>query len=222
MVPLLGIPRTITSTAPSSAQAHPPTSPQITAPPLAELPAQLASRPEAVLISECSDIVKGIMDEQKTSKTIRPTKRQKELLTFIEEFIAANGYSPSYREIMNGLKYTSVATVALHVNSLIKRGHLQKRDRSARSLEVVKPKAVEEPKVVAKQLKTSEEKWLVDKVELFFKEAENKPAATEAELDQLFVLIGALKVLGASGAANAFTTRLGELKKKQSGNQYVV
>ncbi|MBI2285230.1 hypothetical protein HYU82_00175 [Candidatus Saccharibacteria bacterium] len=158
------------------------------------------------------------MEEQ---KMIRPTKRQKELLTFIEEFIVANGYSPSYREIMHGLKYTSVATVALHVNNLIKRGHLQKRDRSARSLEVVKPEGTEESKVVAKQLKASEEKWLVEKVEMYFKEAENAPTVSESEMDQLYVLIGALKVLGAAGAANAYTARLAELKKKQSEGRYL-
>ena len=69
---------------------------------------------------------------------IRPTKKQQEILVYITEFIAQHGYSPSYREIMSGLNYTSVATVALHVNNLIKRGHVLKRDRSARSLEVVK------------------------------------------------------------------------------------
>src|SRR6266404_8935196 len=90
--------------------------------------------------------------------TVRPTKRQKELLTFIEDFITAHGYSPSYREIMQGTGHTSVATVSLHVNNLIKRGHLAKRDRSARSLEVVKPKsAAAEISITPKQLKTSEE-----------------------------------------------------------------
>jgi repressor LexA len=68
-----------------------------------------------------------------TKQTVRPTKKQKELLTFIEDFIAEHGYSPSYREIMAGTGHTSVATVSLHVNNLIKRGHLAKRDRSARS-----------------------------------------------------------------------------------------
>ena len=70
---------------------------------------------------------------------------------------------------MSGLQYNSVATVtALHVNSLIKRGHLQKRDRSARSIEVVKPNGVSATKVIPKQLKTSEEKWLIEKVENYF------------------------------------------------------
>jgi len=159
--------------------------------------------------------------EEKPDEAIRPTKKQKELLSFIEEFIAARGYSPSYREIMQGLQYTSVATVALHVNNLIKRGHLQKRDRSARSLEVVKPTIVVEAKITPKQLKTSEEKWLVDKIELFFKEVESAPAIIEKELDQLYVLIGALKVLGAHGAASAFIARLTDLKKKQATNEYV-
>src|SRR4051812_43788136 len=104
--------------------------------------------------------------------SIRPTKKQTELLGFIEAFITEHGYSPSYREIMNGLEYTSVATVSLHVNNLIRRGHLQKRDRSARSLEVVKTDLKTAGQVTPKQLKTSEEKWLVEKVEIFFKEVE--------------------------------------------------
>src|SRR3954466_9524494 len=102
------------------------------------------------------------MNEKQTSPepvvavptTIRPTKKQKELLTFIENFIAEHGYSPSYREIMAGTQHNSVATVSLHVNSLIKRGHLRKRDRSARSLEVVKPQHPSTtPDIHPKQLK---------------------------------------------------------------------
>lgn len=154
---------------------------------------------------------------------VRPTKRQQELLGFIELFIAEHGYSPSYREIMKGLNYTSVATVSLHVNNLIRRGHLQKRDRSARSLEVIKPTIPKaEVKIVPKQLKTSEEKWLVEKTELFFKEVEDNPNAVESDLDQLYVLIGALKILGAHGAASAFMARLGDIKKRIDGNEYAV
>src|SRR5258708_36779794 len=123
-----------------------------------------------------------MMEEQKAN-ALRPTKKQKELLSFIEQFISARGYSPSYREIMQGLHYTSVATVALHVNNLIKRGHLQKRDRSARSLEVVKPTIAVESKITPKQLKTTEEKWLVDKIELFFKEVENRPRIVKRGID---------------------------------------
>src|SRR4029078_5985096 len=122
---------------------------------------------------------------QDKPSAISPTKKQKELLDFIDSFITAHGYSPSYREIMHGMQYNSVATVALHVNNLIRRGHLQKRDFSARSLEVIKSAQAGETKVTPKQLKISEEKWLVEKVELFFKEVENAPKAIEREIDQL-------------------------------------
>lgn len=69
----------------------------------------------------------------------RPTKKQKELLNFIDGFIKGNGYGPSYREIMRALDYRSVSTVATHVNGLITRGWLIKKDNSARTLEVVAP-----------------------------------------------------------------------------------
>ena len=67
----------------------------------------------------------------------RPTKKQKELLNFIDGFIKGNGYGPSYREIMRALDYRSVSTVATHVSGLIARGWLVKKDNSARTLEVV-------------------------------------------------------------------------------------
>lgn len=146
--------------------------------------------------------------------TIQPTKKQKELLSFIEEFIEKHGYSPSYREIMNGLDYNSVATVALHVNSLIKRGHLRKRDHSARSLEPVKPNLVSKS-IKTNQIKPEEEKWLVQKVEYFFERLEQSSAVEGAMLDELYVLIGALKVLGLNGAAQSFMPRLTALNEKK-------
>lgn len=144
--------------------------------------------------------------------TLRPTKKQKELLGFIEQFIGEHGYSPSYREIMAGCNYTSVATVALHINSLIKRGHLAKRDHSARSLEVVTP--VSDTKLKSNVIKPGEEKWLIEKVEYYFQNLEQQAKLEQNQLDQLYVLIGALKVLGLDGAAQSFIPRLGELKKR--------
>ena len=69
----------------------------------------------------------------------RPTKKQRELLSFIDGFIKGNGYGPSYREVMRALDYKSVSTVATHIDGLIARGWLIKKDNSARSLEVVSP-----------------------------------------------------------------------------------
>ncbi len=149
------------------------------------------------------------------SNSVRPTKKQRELLTFIEHFIGEHGYSPSYREIMAGLNYTSVATVALHVNNLIKRGHLRKRDHSARSLEVAEP-SEELTKVTSNTVAPSEEKWLVEKIEHFFAEAEQTGEIVQEQVDQLYVLVGALRVLGLEGAAQSFVARLAEVKKRSA------
>ena len=62
------------------------------------------------------------------------TKKQKRTLDFVASFIEQRGYSPSYREIANGLKLNSVATVAQHIDSLVTKRLLTKGNNSARSL----------------------------------------------------------------------------------------
>lgn len=148
--------------------------------------------------------------------TVRPTKKQKELLGFIESFIAEHGYSPSYREIMNGLQYTSVATVALHVGNLIKRGHLRKRDHSARSLEVVAPSgAAPEPKLPTNQVKVADEKWLVGQVERLLAEAETVPTPDAQQLEDIETLIRAMRILGLDGGVASLSPRLQAIRQKQ-------
>ena len=151
------------------------------------------------------------------SENVRPTKKQKILLDFIDGFIREHGYSPSYREIMAGLNYNSVATVALHVNNLIKRGHLRKRDNSARSLEVVGSDSKRVGKLNA--IEESQEKWLVDRVNSMLTELENAPEPSEKAIDDVYVLIGALHVLGLNDAVRSFVPRLTEAKKKANGSK---
>lgn len=150
------------------------------------------------------------MNPVKDQEPIRPTKKQRELLAYISEFINEKGYSPSYREIMNGLNYTSVATVALHVNNLIKRGHLKKRDHSARSIEVVNNKA--SSFVFSNQVTPNQEKWLVEKVEHAFREVEQSAEPLTQDIDNLVVLVGALRILGVIGAYQSFTSRLRQIR----------
>jgi len=146
------------------------------------------------------------------AETVRPTKKQKLLLTYIEGFIKEHGYSPSYREIMTGMNYNSVATVALHVNNLIKRGHLRKRENSARSLEVVGSDAQRVGALNA--IKESEEKWLVERVDAMLRQLEDASEPEEKSIDDIYVLIGALHVLGLDDAVRAFVPRLTEVKKR--------
>ena len=167
--------------------------------------------------TETKSVKQDPMPEQPT--TVRPTKKQRELLSFIAEFIAAHGYSPSYREIMAGCNYTSVATVSLHVNNLIKRGHLVKRGHSARSLEIVGEVESTTSTVVVNRVNETEEKWLVLRVEQFFKIAESEPNVTPAKIDELYVLVGALKIFGLEGASNSFIRRLNDLKKRTESSE---
>ena len=145
---------------------------------------------------------------EKSEKALRPTKKQKELLEFVTAFIAEHGYSPSYREIMNGVGYTSVATVALHVNNLVKRGHMVKRDNSARSLEPVKTVI----DLSTLKITETDTAWLFEQVEKRFKTAEKQ--LDQEILDEIYVLIGAVKVLGFKDQAVAFIIRLRELEAK--------
>lgn len=66
------------------------------------------------------------------------TKRQKEILDYVTQYIEVNGYAPSYREIAQAFKLGSVATVAEHVETLVTKGLLQKGENEARSLQLVK------------------------------------------------------------------------------------
>jgi SOS-response transcriptional repressor LexA len=141
----------------------------------------------------------------------RPTKKQRELLSFITGFIAGHGYGPSYREIMRALNYKSVSTVAIHIDNLIAKGYLRKRDNSARSLEVCH---VTEPQFVEqKPITHAQEKWLVELIGARFKEIEQKPALAQ-DIDQLYVLVGALHILGFTDAARAYKGRLATLAAK--------
>ena len=144
----------------------------------------------------------------------RPTKKQRELLAYIESFIAEHGYSPSYREIKEGLSYNSVATVALHVNSLIGRGHLKKRDYSARSLEVV-PEQQQPSKLQTNQIEPNEEKWLIEKIEYFVHRAEQEDRPTTTQVNELYILLETLRIFGLDGAAQSFTPRIAKLKDRQ-------
>ncbi len=148
--------------------------------------------------------------EQQQQPQERPSKKQRELLSFIDTFIAGHGYGPSYREIMRGLGYKSVATVAAHVDNLIVKGLLKKRDRSARSLEVVGTSK----DFVSGKVKPAEEKWLVELVGKKFESVEAQVAPPTADVDALYVLTGSLKVLGFESAANSFAERLAALRKK--------
>ncbi len=67
------------------------------------------------------------------------TKRQKEILDFIDGFIADRGYAPSFEEIARSFGYASLATVHEHLSNLERKGYIRKSYNESRSIELVQP-----------------------------------------------------------------------------------
>ncbi|HEX7828662.1 MAG TPA: FeoC-like transcriptional regulator [Thermoanaerobaculia bacterium] len=65
------------------------------------------------------------------------TERQHEVLAFLREYIAANGYAPSYGEIAAHFQFKTQATVHEHLTNLERKGHLRRRYNESRSIELV-------------------------------------------------------------------------------------
>src|SRR6185369_1577846 len=66
------------------------------------------------------------------------TKKQKEVLDFINSYIGENGISPTIEEIRKKLKLKAVSTIHEHVNTLKKKGYILKSDNYARSISPTK------------------------------------------------------------------------------------
>jgi repressor LexA len=66
------------------------------------------------------------------------TKKQRQILDYVESFVGTNGYSPSYEEIAQAFDYSSLATVHEHLTNLEQKGFLRKNYNKSRSLEVVR------------------------------------------------------------------------------------
>ena len=69
------------------------------------------------------------------------TRRQREVLDVIRDFIARNGYSPSLEEIGGSLGLSSVATVHKHVSHLVEKGLVRRVWNQNRSIELVNGEA---------------------------------------------------------------------------------
>jgi repressor LexA len=71
------------------------------------------------------------------------TKRQKQVLDFIANFLDEHGYCPSYEEIARGLELASLATVHKHISVLEAKSYLKRGFNQSRSLELA-PKYLQE------------------------------------------------------------------------------
>jgi repressor LexA len=65
------------------------------------------------------------------------TKRQKEILDFLQGYLEEHGYAPSFEEIAGHFGFASLATVHEHLENLRRKGYIRKSYNESRSIEVV-------------------------------------------------------------------------------------
>ena len=66
------------------------------------------------------------------------TRKQHELLTFIDQHLKATGFSPSFEEMKEALQLRSKSGIHRLISALEERGFLRRRHHRARALEVVR------------------------------------------------------------------------------------
>ena len=67
------------------------------------------------------------------------TRRQKEILDFLQSYISDNGYAPSFEEIAEYFSFRSLATVHEHLTNLERKGYIQRGHNESRAIEMVPP-----------------------------------------------------------------------------------
>ncbi|HOI30663.1 MAG TPA: transcriptional repressor LexA [Melioribacteraceae bacterium] len=65
------------------------------------------------------------------------TDRQKEILSFIQEYVVLNSFPPTYREIGQKFRIVSTFGVKRHIDALVKKGYLNTGNNLSRTLSLV-------------------------------------------------------------------------------------
>jgi repressor LexA len=65
------------------------------------------------------------------------TKRQREILSYLQEYADDNGYAPSFEEIAAQFNYNSLATVHEHLTNLERKGYIKRSYNESRAIEIL-------------------------------------------------------------------------------------
>ena len=68
------------------------------------------------------------------------TKRQSEILAYLQSHIGDQGYAPSFEEIAERFGFQSLATVHEHLTNLERKGYIRRSYTESRSIEVLPPR----------------------------------------------------------------------------------
>ncbi len=65
------------------------------------------------------------------------TRRQKQILDYLQSYIVEHGYAPSFEEIAERFAFRSLATVHEHLTNLERKGYIRRSHNESRSIELV-------------------------------------------------------------------------------------
>lgn len=68
------------------------------------------------------------------------TRRQREILDYLTEYIEHRGYAPSFEEIAERFRFQSLATVHEHLTNLERKGYIRRTPNESRAIEIVPPR----------------------------------------------------------------------------------
>src|SRR6478736_6817057 len=68
------------------------------------------------------------------------TRRQSEILSYLQRHILDRGYAPSFEEIAEQFGFQSLATVHEHLTNLERKGYIRRSYNESRSIEVLPPR----------------------------------------------------------------------------------
>lgn len=69
------------------------------------------------------------------------TRRQREILTFLQEYSSDHGYAPSFEEIAKHFNYNSLATVHEHLTNLERKGYIKRSYNESRAIDILPSEA---------------------------------------------------------------------------------
>lgn len=90
------------------------------------------------------------------------TKRQFQVLAFVDRFVQDKGYCPSFDEIGKNLRLSSLATVHKHINTLERKGFIRRDYNRSRSIEVINREPLNQAAKPDRRSKSASERAVKD------------------------------------------------------------
>ena len=94
------------------------------------------------------------------------TRRQYQVLAFLDSFVRERGYCPSYDVVRKSMGLASLATVHKHLNTLERKGFIHRDSNRSRSIEVINRQPMIEVAAVEGEPSRELEKFEVASVDM--------------------------------------------------------